>query len=39
MEKKANAIDLIKLIAAILIVGSHCLPIFKSDSLNFYYGQ
>ncbi len=39
MERKANALDLIKSIACILIVGSHCLPIFNKTTLNYYYGQ
>ena len=34
-----NTIDQIKLVACILIVGSHCLPLFESDIANFYYGQ
>ena len=39
MRNKANILDLIKLVACILIVGSHCLPLFRNDELNFYYGQ
>lgn len=32
-------LDILKVICAALIVGSHSLPIFKSDILNTYYGQ
>lgn len=32
-------IDVIKFIAAILIIASHCLPIFGKESLDLYYGQ
>lgn len=39
MQKETNTLDLIKAVACVLIIGSHCLPIFKCDSLNFYYGQ
>lgn len=38
-EKQANALDLIKTIACIMIVGSHCLPIFENNDFNYYYGQ
>ena len=37
--KKSNALDIVKAIACVLIVGSHCLPIFQNPSMNFYYGQ
>lgn len=38
--KKTNySLDLLKFVCAILIVGSHTLPIFKTDILNLYYGQ
>lgn len=33
------SIDLLKIIAAILIIGSHSLPIFQDKDLDFYYGQ
>ena len=36
---RANAVDIIKLLCCVLIVGSHCLPIFQNDTLNYYYGQ
>ena len=40
MDKKYNStLDIIKLIATILIVGSHCLPLFNNNIYNFYYGQ
>lgn len=39
MHKLSNTLDLIKAAACILIVGSHCLPLFRNDELNFYYGQ
>lgn len=39
MRNKANILDLIKVVACVLIVGSHCLPLFKNDGLNYYYGQ
>lgn len=39
MHKTTNTLDLIKIIACILIVGSHCLPLFRDDMLNLYYGQ
>lgn len=32
-------LDIIKFIATFLIVGSHALPIFKNNTLNYYYGQ
>lgn len=40
-EGKANhnSVDIIKTLCCILIVGSHCLPVFHSDVLNYYYGQ
>lgn len=34
-----NSVDIIKLCCCILIVGSHCLPIFRADEANFYFGQ
>ena len=39
MRNKANILDLIKVVACVLIVGSHCLPLFRNDGLNYYYGQ
>lgn len=38
-EKNCNCVDLLKLLMCILIVGSHCLPLFLSESANYYYGQ
>lgn len=37
--KQNNTLDLLKFTAAILIIGSHSLPIFRYDYLNFIYGQ
>lgn len=37
--KKSNSLDIIKTVACILIIGSHALPLFHNDTLNFYYGQ
>lgn len=34
-----NTLDLLKILATILIVGSHCLPLFSNQSYNYYYGQ
>lgn len=34
-----KTLDIVKLIATILIVGSHSLPLFSNQVLNFYYGQ
>lgn len=34
-----NSIDIVKTICCILIIGSHCLPVFTSDMPNYYYGQ
>ena len=39
MRNKTNILDLIKVVACVLIVGSHCLPLFRNDGLNYYYGQ
>jgi surface polysaccharide O-acyltransferase-like enzyme len=39
LKKKANALDLIKTISCVLIVGSHCLPIFVNENANYYFGQ
>ncbi|MBR6778680.1 MAG: acyltransferase family protein [Clostridia bacterium] len=36
---KNKLLDILKFVCAILIVGSHTLPIFKQDILNLYYGQ
>ena len=39
-KQEYNAlIDIFRFVASILIIGSHSLPIFYSDTLNFYYGQ
>lgn len=43
-EKRKNcneykALDIVKFLATFLIVGSHALPIFSNDLLNYYYGQ
>ena len=32
-------IDIFRFVASILIIGSHSLPIFYNDTLNYYYGQ
>ena len=32
-------LDIVKALATFLIVGSHSLPIFKNNLLDFYYGQ
>lgn len=32
-------IDIFRFAASILIIGSHSLPIFYNDTLNYYYGQ
>lgn len=38
--KKANStLDILKFLCAILILGSHCLPILKNEMFNLYYGQ
>lgn len=37
--KRANLLDVIKTVACVFIVGSHCLPIANSNTLNFFYGQ
>ena len=34
-----NIIDLIKTVLCILIVGSHCIPLFTNVEANYYYGQ
>ena len=34
-----STLDLLKCIATILIIGSHCLPIFNNRYLDFFYGQ
>lgn len=34
-----NSIDYIKGLACLLIIGSHCFPLFQNDTANFYYGQ
>ena len=38
-KPKCCLIDIIKLSACVLIVGSHCTPLFENDSFNFYYNQ
>ena len=38
-EKAGNSVDVAKAVACVLIVGSHCLPIFKSEIMNYYYSQ
>jgi len=38
-DAKNTLLDVLKFICAILIVGSHVLPIFHNDVLNLYYGQ
>ena len=37
--QNSYAIDIVKIYAAFLIVGSHALPIFRSEILNIFYGQ
>lgn len=32
-------LDIFKFFACLLIVGSHCMPLFANDTLNFYYWQ
>lgn len=39
IEKSNVLLDVLKFICAILIVGSHLLPIFHNETLNLYYGQ
>lgn len=39
MDKKSNFIDIMKVICCLLIIGSHSLPIFYHEELNFFYGQ
>ena len=34
-----NSVDLLKFAACVLIVGSHCLPLFYDGGLDYYYGQ
>ena len=34
-----NTLDILKVIATILIIGSHCLPLFVNKTYNYYYGQ
>ena len=36
---RCNCIDIVKLVCCVLIIGSHTLPLFSSDTLNYYYGQ
>lgn len=36
---KRNAVDIIKFICCIMIVASHCLPLFHNELINYYYGQ
>ena len=38
-NKKANYVDVAKMVCCILIIGSHCLPLFENENLNYYYGQ
>ena len=38
-ESKVNLLDFAKIMACVLIIGSHCLPLFESDIANYYYGQ
>ena len=39
-NKKYNiTLDLLKVLSTILIIGSHCLPLFANKTLNYYYGQ
>lgn len=39
-KQEYNAlIDIFRFVASILIIGSHSLPIFYDDTLNFFYGQ
>lgn len=37
--KNNNLLDIFKFVASLLIVGSHCLPIFHTEIFNYYYGQ
>lgn len=37
--RSKNSVDIIKAIACILIVGSHCVPLFGNDTLDFYYSN
>lgn len=38
-KKQNNYLNIFKFISCFLIVGSHSLPLFKNDDMNFYYGQ
>lgn len=39
-EKNYNcSLDILKLVATIMIIGSHALPLFHNNTLNYYYGQ
>lgn len=37
--RENNALNIFKFISALLIVGSHCLPLFNNNFLNLFYGQ
>lgn len=37
--QETNIVDFIKLFCCILIIGSHTLPLFNLDIINYYYGQ
>lgn len=39
IRRENGLLDIFKFIAALLIVGSHCLPFFGNDALDYYYGQ
>lgn len=38
-KQKSKSVDVIKVVLCILIIASHCLPVFYRDCINYYYGQ
>lgn len=39
VRREFKILDILKFIAALLILVSHCLPFVKNENINFYFGQ